>query len=458
MRERETLVHAEAMLLVHDRERQIAEFDFFLEQRMRADQQVEIAGFEPCQDIGAFLAALAAGEDRDAQARRFGDRRDRLQQPDRLVALEQIEQVAQRLAARRGQIRIAREDKLRVLAGGIEQGPVHFDTRDAEARHAGLAGAEHVAFTTQAQVLLCDAEAILGLAQDFDAGLGGLAERRAVEQKTGRALTPAADSSTQLMDLRQAEALGMLDHHHGRLGNIDADLDHGGGDEKLALSRCEARHRGVLVGALHLAMHEVHGVVEMLLQLGEALFGGGEIADLGLGDQRAHPVDPLAALERATDRLDHLVDARERQRAGIDRLAAGGLLAQLRDVHVAEISEHQRARDRRCGQHQHIDGLALAREREALVHAEAMLLVHDRERQIAEFDFVLEQRMRADQQVDITGFKARQDVGALLAALTAGEDRDPQARPLRPAARSSCDAVARGFRSAPSRRPAARPR
>ena len=166
----------------------------------------------------------------------------------------------------------------------------------------------------------------------------------------------------------------------------------------------------------------------MLLQLGEALFGGGEIAHLGLGDQRAHPVDPLAALERATDRLDHLVDARERHRAGIDRLAAGRLLAQLRDVHVAEIGEHQRARDRRCGQHQHIDGLALAREREALVHAEAMLLVHDREREIAEFDLLLEQRMRADQQVEVAGFKARQNVGALLAALAAGEDRDAQAR------------------------------
>src|SRR5688572_32329366 len=33
-------------------------------------------------------------------------------------------------------------------------------------------------------------------------------------------------------------------------------------------------------------------------------------------------------------------------RAGVDRLAAGGLLAQLGDFHVAEVGEHQRARDR----------------------------------------------------------------------------------------------------------------
>ena len=103
----------------------------------------------------------------------------------------------------------------------------------------------------------------------------------------------------------------------------------------------------------------------------------------------------------------------ERHRARVDRLAAGRLLAQLRDVHVAEIGQHQRARDRRRGQHQHVDRLALAGEREALVHAEAMLLVDDREREIAERDLVLEQRMGADQQIEFAGFEPRQDVGAL---------------------------------------------
>ena len=173
-------------------------------------------------------------------------------------------------------------------------------------------------------------------------------------------------------------------------------------------------------------MDEIGGGAEMLLQRREALLGGGKIAQLRLGDERAHPVDPLAALERAPDRLDHVVDARERHRAGVDRLAAGRLLAQLRDVHVAEVSQHQRARDRRRGQHQHVDRLALARKREALVHAEAVLLVDDRERQVMKLDFVLEQRMGADQQVEVAGNESCQDFAAFLAALAAGEDRKPQ--------------------------------
>ena len=67
-----------------------------------------------------------------------------------------------------------------------------------------------------------------------------------------------------------------------------------------------------------------------------------------------------------------------------DRLPAGGLLAQHRDVHVAEIGQRQGARDRRRGHDQDVDRLALGAEREALVHAETVLLVDDRKPEIVE--------------------------------------------------------------------------
>ena len=115
-----------------------------------------------------------------------------------------------------------------------------------------------------------------------------------------------------------------------------------------------------------------------------ALLGGGQVDVLGFFDQRAHPVHPPALFERALDRVDHFGKPLERQGAGVDLLPAGRLLAQLGNVHVAEIGEHQRARDRRRGKHQKVDRLALARERQALVHAEAVLLVDDGQREIAE--------------------------------------------------------------------------
>ena len=66
------------------------------------------------------------------------------------------------------------------------------------------------------------------------------------------------------MELGQAEALGVLDHHDGRRRHINADLDHGGGDQELALAGREPRHGGVFLATLHLAVNETGGKVEYL--------------------------------------------------------------------------------------------------------------------------------------------------------------------------------------------------
>jgi hypothetical protein len=112
--------------------------------------------------------------------------------------------------------------------------------------------------------------------------------------------------------------------------------------------------------------------------------------------------------------------------AGLDRLASGRLLGQPRDVHVAVVGEHQRARDRRRRHHQDVGRLALGGERQALVDAEAMLLVDDDERQIAEFDAGLEQRVRADEEIDGSVFQSGEDGVALAAPLAARSDGEAE--------------------------------
>ena len=83
--------------------------------------------------------------------------------------------------------------------------------------------------------------------------------------------------------------------------------------------------------------------------------------------------------------------------------------------------------NRRRRQHQQIDRLALARQRQPLVHAEAVLLVDDGKREVAERNLVLEQRMGADQEIDLAGGQRRQDFGAFAAALAPGEKGDADA-------------------------------
>ena len=57
------------------------------------------------------------------------------------------------------------------------------------------------------------------------------------------------------MKLRETEALGVEDDHHGGVGHVDAYLDDGGSDENLGLTADEALHLFFLVFQLHAAMH-----------------------------------------------------------------------------------------------------------------------------------------------------------------------------------------------------------
>ncbi len=80
----------------------------------------------------------------------------------------------------------------------------------------------------------------------------------------------APDPATQLMQLGDAEALGVLDQHHGRVGHVDADLDHGRGDEHLRTPGGECRHRLLLLGRAHAAVQQ-RELVALELCLGKTL-------------------------------------------------------------------------------------------------------------------------------------------------------------------------------------------
>ena len=123
--------------------------------------------------------------------------------------------------------------------------------------------------------------------------------------------------------------------------------------------------------------------------------------DFGLFDQRAYPVGTATLVERAGHRILDFGKPRQRYRPRIGLLPARGFFAQFGDVHIAEESQHQRARDRRCREHEQIDRFAFARQRQPLMHAETVLLVDDGERQIGKGHVVLKERVGADDQIDV---------------------------------------------------------
>ena len=138
-----------------------------------------------------------------------------------------------------------------------------------------------------------------------------------VQQNAGALRRAAPNAPAQLMQLGEAEPLGMLDDHDAGRRHVDADFDDRGRHQDAEPPLGEFAHDRVLLGAFRPPVDKPDRIAEMLAQMRGAFLGGGQI-DLGRGlDQRTHPVDLRAlAPGRAPIAVDHLLQALERHARG----------------------------------------------------------------------------------------------------------------------------------------------
>ncbi len=66
----------------------------------------------------------------------------------------------------------------------------------------------------------------------------------------------APDAAAQLVQLRQAEALGVFDDHQAGIGHIDADFDHRGRHQHVDFVGDEGRHHRGFFAGLEPAVHQ----------------------------------------------------------------------------------------------------------------------------------------------------------------------------------------------------------
>ena len=96
----------------------------------------------------------------------------------------------------------------------------------AEAR---LRAAEHVALAALLEVDPAELEAVGGARPPRRAARGpGVPASAWVTSRHRPGQAAAADAAAQLVELGDAEPVGVEQHHRGRVGDVDADLDHGG--------------------------------------------------------------------------------------------------------------------------------------------------------------------------------------------------------------------------------------
>ena len=138
----------------------------------------------------------------------------------------------------------------------------------------------------------------------------------------------AADAAAQLVELGEAEALGVFNQHERGVRHVDTDLDDGSGDEHVDLVRGEGAHDGVLFLGFHLAVDGSDAKVGEDLFLQRFRVGGDGLALVGeLVVFRDHGADDVGLAALGDELAQEGVDARmvaRRDGKGVNLLPSGG--------------------------------------------------------------------------------------------------------------------------------------
>ncbi len=319
----------------------------------------------------------------------------------------------------------------------LQQRAVFVQVGKTQQGVTALARAHELARAADLEVAACDLEAVGRLGHGFQPCLAGLAQGWRVEEYAHAGDRTAADTPAQLVQLAQAEALGMFDHHQARVGHVDADLDHGGRDQHAHRAAGEQGHHGRLLGRRHAPVQQAdHPAGQRGAQLGMGLGRVLQVDLFALVDQRAHPVHLAPTLDLVVDARDHVVAPVVGEDLGHHRRAAWRQLVDGAHVEVGEVRHCERARDRRGAHHQQVRlerlPLQLVAQRQPLRHAEAVLLVDDGQPELREHHVVLDHGVGADDEHRLARRHLLEHARAALALAAAGEPGHRHAERLEP--------------------------
>ncbi|MPM41284.1 hypothetical protein SDC9_87934 [bioreactor metagenome] len=210
-----------------------------------------------------------------------------------------------------------------------------------------------------------------------------------------------AHPAAKLVELPQAEAFGILHHHQGGVGHVHPHLNHSRRHQHVQPARGKALHRAVFFRSLHAPMDKAHPQVgENLLPQQGRVFGDGLEGRTGfpLLHRRADHVDLTPLSRQAAHEAIHPLPLGFSDEKGLYRAAAWRQLVNHRKIQIAVNHQRQSAGNGRGRHHQNVRQLlptALLRQRGALIHAEAVLLVGDHQSQPGKGHPLGQKRVRA---------------------------------------------------------------
>ena len=178
--------------------------------------------------------------------------------------------------------------------------------------------------------------------------------RGARKQDADAAPRAAPYAAAELVELREAVALGRFYDDNARLRHVYSDLEHRRADEQLRRAASEVRERALFVRAIHLSVDERDFDGRQLLHEPFVTFDRGDRRAVSFLDARAYPVDAAARENFARGEAQQLRQLRVVREPRLYWRPSGGDGVDDREVEVAVESQRRRARYRRRAHHQQV--------------------------------------------------------------------------------------------------------
>ena len=202
------------------------------------------------------------------------------------------------------------------------------------------------------------------------------------------------------MQLGKSVLPGVFDDHDGRGGHVQANLDHGGRDQHLNLTRVEFGHDLLAGCGIDSAVQQTHAVRLHQLTQAIVLFADrleapfrGVLFDAGI-----YHIGLATSGELVVNEAPYLRKFIRGAQVRAHLPAPGRQFIQHGHIEVAVGREPEGARNGRRGHHQQVWVEALANEFFPLHHAEPVLLIDDHQAQSLGLITFVDERVRADRQ------------------------------------------------------------
>jgi hypothetical protein len=220
-------------------------------------------------------------------------------------------------------------------AGGSDERGVADEVAEAEVGEPALGGAHEVAGASDAEVGFCDGEPVGGLLEELEAS-GGFGVVAVGDEDAEAFVGATADAAAELVELGEAEAVGVEDEDDGGVRDVDTDFDDGGGAEGVDGACAEGVHEGVFFVCGGTAVEEPELMVG---ETGAPCFdfagGGADGEGIAFVDEGEDEVGLAALVELGAEEGGDLDGIRIDADGGGDGFAAGRHFVERGEVEIA---------------------------------------------------------------------------------------------------------------------------